>query len=146
MDVTRLVNNKLIDLRREFNARGFDLRLVGGCVRDLLLDRVPNDIDLHTDANPDEQIAIYENLGIRHIPTGLPHGTVSVILDETTYEITSLRRDVETDGRHAVTEYVDNGILDHVLLKKFEELGYDADGEYDLSELIQVFQRINQSN
>lgn len=112
MDVTRLVNSMLIDLRSEFNASGFDIRFVGGCVRDMLLGLDPNDIDLHTDANPDEQIAIYENLGIRHIPTGLQHGTVTVVLDGTTYEITSLRRDVETDGRHAVVEYTRNWELD----------------------------------
>ena len=95
----------LLDLREAFRNAGFDLRVVGGTVRDTLLGNVPNDVDLHTDATPEEATAIYERLKHRWIPTGIDHGTVTAVLADETYEITSLRKDVSTDGRRAVVEY-----------------------------------------
>ena len=95
----------LLMVRDAFREEGFDLRLVGGCVRDTLLGQTPNDVDLHTDATPEESAQIYERLKLRWIPTGIDHGTITVVLDGETYEITSLRRDVSTDGRRAVVEY-----------------------------------------
>jgi tRNA nucleotidyltransferase/poly(A) polymerase len=141
-----IINQPLVDLRQAFVKQGFDLRLVGGCVRDTLLGLIPKDVDLHTDANPDEQIAIYQSNGVRYIETGLQHGTVTVVLNNVSYEITSLRQDTETDGRHANVVYTrDSGhTLDDALLQKFEELGYDKDQEYDLEELTRVFRQINQ--
>jgi tRNA nucleotidyltransferase/poly(A) polymerase len=123
------------------------MRLVGGCVRDLLADKTPKDVDLCTDANPDEAIAIYRELGVRHIPTGLDHGTVTVVLNDVTYEITSLREDVATDGRRAVVKFAGDcsQTLDENLLAQFEALGYELDGEYDVDELMRVFQQISQS-
>lgn len=106
------VNADLRNLAREFGQRGFGLRLVGGCVRDLLAGKTPKDVDLCTDANPDEAMAIYRELGVRHIPTGLDHGTVTVVLNDETYEITSLREDVETDGRRAVVRYTRDWAVD----------------------------------
>lgn len=88
-----------------FHTAGHELWLVGGCVRDTLLGIVPKDIDLATSATPDEQMAIYEANGIRYEPTGLQHGTITVIADGEIYEITTFRIDVETDGRHAVVSY-----------------------------------------
>ena len=142
-----IVNQPLTDLRQLFVNQGFDLRLVGGCVRDTLLGLTPKDIDLHTDADPSEQISIYQAAGIRYIETGLQHGTVTVVLNDVPYEITSLRQDAETDGRHANVVYTrDGGVLDPDLLKKFEALGYNADEEYDVAELTRIFQHINQSS
>lgn len=100
-----LTTPALLELRDAFQLEGFGLRLVGGCVRDALLGHFPNDVDLHTDATPDEATAIYKRLKLRWIPTGIEHGTVTVVLDDITYEITSLRKDVSTDGRRAVVEY-----------------------------------------
>jgi tRNA nucleotidyltransferase (CCA-adding enzyme) len=99
------VNDDLIKLRSLFQAKGFDIRIVGGAVRDILCGQTPDDIDLCTDAFPDEAIAIYEAAGIRYIPTGIDHGTISVVMSGETYEITSLRFDMETDGRHAVVKF-----------------------------------------
>lgn len=99
---------ELWQLRDLFRARGFDLRLVGGCVRDLLHGVMPKDVDLHTDATPAEQQQIYDAAGVRWEPTGLSHGTVSVIFHHVAYEITTLRKDVATDGRHATVEFVRN--------------------------------------
>lgn len=107
-----LLTPKLINLREQFVKRGFDLRLVGGCVRDLMANIEPKDVDLCTDANPSEQLEIYNAAGVRFIETGLQHGTITVVLDDITYEITSLRTDVETDGRHAIVEYTTDWILD----------------------------------
>ncbi|MGN7678456.1 MAG: CCA tRNA nucleotidyltransferase [Anaplasma sp.] len=76
-------------------------RLVGGCVRDSILGRETTDIDLATDLVPDEVIAALQKVGIKTIPTGIKHGTVTAVVRGAPYEITTLRRDVKCDGRHA---------------------------------------------
>jgi len=76
-------------------------RLVGGCVRDALARQKVADFDLATPDLPDSVIAALTNAGLRAIPTGLDHGTVTAIVDGRGFEVTSLRRDVLTDGRHA---------------------------------------------
>jgi poly(A) polymerase len=81
------------------------IRFVGGCVRDALLGREPTDLDLATTAPPQEMLRILGEAGIRAIPTGIEHGTVTAIVDGRPFEITTLRRDVETDGRHAVVAF-----------------------------------------
>jgi tRNA nucleotidyltransferase (CCA-adding enzyme) len=96
---------ELVHLRNTFQKSGFDIRLVGGCVRDMLMDIQPKDIDLCTDASPDEQIALYKAAGVRFAETGLQHGTITAILPEGVYEITSLRTETEHDGRHATVNY-----------------------------------------
>ncbi len=80
---------------------GFAARLVGGCVRDALLGREIADIDLATPARPEEIIAALDAAAIKVVPTGLEHGTVTAVVPPRHYEITTLRRDVETYGRHA---------------------------------------------
>jgi tRNA nucleotidyltransferase/poly(A) polymerase len=72
----------------------------------------PKDVDLHTDATPDECIKIYDAAGFRWEPTGMSHGTISVILDHVAFEITSLRQDVDTDGRHATVAYTRDWVTD----------------------------------
>lgn len=103
---------RLMALRPLFRERGFDIRIVGGSVRDMLLDQVPKDIDLCTDATPEEQIAIYEDAGVTYVPTGLQHGTITVILCELTLEITSLRTEQDHDGRWAKMTYTRDWIED----------------------------------
>jgi tRNA nucleotidyltransferase (CCA-adding enzyme) len=104
MDLS-FITPELHELRARFNQRGFDIRLVGGVVRDTLAGIPAKDIDLCTDATPDQQQEIYEANGYRWIPTGLQHGTVTVVLSGEPHEITSLRVDVSTDGRHAEVEF-----------------------------------------
>lgn len=87
-------------------AGGFALRVVGGAVRDSLVGQVPKDVDLATDATPEEVIALAEKAGLRTIPTGLQHGTVTVVAAGEQFEVTTLRADVETDGRHAKVAFV----------------------------------------
>jgi poly(A) polymerase/tRNA nucleotidyltransferase (CCA-adding enzyme) len=76
-------------------------RLVGGCVRDMLAGRTVADIDLATPDRPEAVLAALAGAGLRAIPTGLAHGTVTAISGGRPFEITTLRRDEETDGRHA---------------------------------------------
>ena len=82
-------------------AAGIAARFVGGCVRDALLDRPTSDIDLATPAHPQDIVAALKRARIRAVPTGIAHGTVTAVLKPRQFEITTLRRDVETYGRHA---------------------------------------------
>ncbi|MEO1303555.1 MAG: CCA tRNA nucleotidyltransferase [Pseudomonadota bacterium] len=83
-------------------------RFVGGCVRNALMDRVVDDIDIATQLTPEETLAALQTANIRAIPTGIEHGTVTAIVDGEPFEITSLRRDVETDGRRAVVAFTED--------------------------------------
>lgn len=80
-------------------------RLVGGVVRDLLKGRPVADVDLATPEPPEQVLATLKKAGIKAVPTGLAHGTVTAVIGSAPYEITTLRRDVETNGRHAVVEW-----------------------------------------
>ena len=84
---------------------GIVARFVGGCVRDALLDREIADIDLATPARPQEVMAVFDKAGIKAVPTGIAHGTVTAVVTSLGpprhFEITTLRRDVETYGRRA---------------------------------------------
>ena len=83
-------------------------RFVGGAVRDALLGRAVADIDVATTLSPEAVMAQLGKAGIATVPTGLDHGTVSARLPHRTIEITTLRRDVETDGRHARVALIDD--------------------------------------
>ena len=83
-------------------------RLVGGCVRDALAGRPCADIDLASPLPPDAAAAALAAGGIRVIPTGLAHGTVTALIGARPFEITTLRRDVLTDGRHAEVAWTDD--------------------------------------
>ncbi|MBE7211864.1 MAG: CCA tRNA nucleotidyltransferase [Gluconacetobacter diazotrophicus] len=80
-------------------------RLVGGAVRDLLCGLPPLDLDLATPEPPDRVAVLLAPAGIKVVPTGIDHGTVTAVLDGRGFEITTLRRDVATDGRHAVVDW-----------------------------------------
>ena len=83
-------------------------RLVGGCVRDAALGRRVSDIDLATPEPPEEVADHLRAAGIKVVPTGLKHGTVTAVADGKPFEITTLRRDVSTDGRHATVTWTDD--------------------------------------
>ncbi len=82
-----------------------DARLIGGVVRDTLLARPVADIDLATPSPPEAVTAALERAGLRALPTGLAHGTVTALVHGRSFEITTLRSDVETDGRHATVAF-----------------------------------------
>ena len=69
------------ELGRVFNSNGHEIRIVGGAVRDLALKKFPKDIDMATDATPDQMIDIFKSNDIRYKPTGLQHGTITAILN-----------------------------------------------------------------
>ena len=87
-------------------------RFVGGCVRKYLTNKLIDDIDIATTLNTDEIKAKFKNTNIKVVDTGVKHGTVTLISDHFKIEITTLRKDVETDGRHAQVEYINNWYLD----------------------------------
>jgi poly(A) polymerase len=80
---------------------GHEARFVGGCVRDAVMERPIGEVDLATTALPEQVTAILNAAQIRVEPTGIEHGTVTAIVEGTGIEITTLREDIETDGRHA---------------------------------------------
>lgn len=89
-------------------ADGVGGRFVGGCVRDAVLGLPSQDIDIATPWPPDRVIERLEAARIKAIPTGIDHGTITAIKDDWRFEITTLRHDVETDGRHALVAYTDD--------------------------------------
>jgi poly(A) polymerase len=80
---------------------GEEARVVGGAVRNTLLDQPVGDVDIATTATPDEVIRRVEAAGLKAVPTGIEHGTVTVVAEGRPHEVTTLREDVETDGRRA---------------------------------------------
>jgi poly(A) polymerase len=86
---------------------GADVYFVGGCVRNALLGAGASDLDLCTNMRPEQVIDLAEAAGIRAIPTGIDHGTVTLVHKSVPYEITTFRRDVATDGRRAVVAFSD---------------------------------------
>ncbi|WP_306004855.1 CCA tRNA nucleotidyltransferase [Aquicoccus porphyridii] len=90
---------------RALTDSGYQALFVGGCVRNALLGRPVNDIDIATDATPETVMALEEQAGFKVVPTGIDHGTVTVVSGSIPHEITTFRHDVETDGRRAVIAF-----------------------------------------
>ena len=84
---------------------GEETRIVGGALRDALFGRPPHEIDLATTLVPEAVITLTKAAGLRAIPTGIQHGTVTVLAGHKTFEVTTLREDIETDGRHAEVRF-----------------------------------------
>ncbi|XP_066985348.1 CCA tRNA nucleotidyltransferase 1, mitochondrial isoform X1 [Macrobrachium rosenbergii] len=96
-----------------FLKHGFEVRIAGGAVRDLLMGKTPHDLDFATTATPEEMKKMFEEEGVRMVNTGgEKHGTVTARLEEENFECTTLRIDVETDGRHAEVEFTKDWQLD----------------------------------
>ena len=87
------------------NEGGHQALAVGGCVRNALMGVPVEDVDIATDAEPERVVALAEAAGLRAVPTGIAHGTVTVVADGLGYEVTTFRRDAETFGRHARVEF-----------------------------------------
>ncbi|MEM8949116.1 MAG: CCA tRNA nucleotidyltransferase [Pseudomonadota bacterium] len=109
--LNRQESRKLLDV---LTTDGAPARFVGGCVRDAMLGEFDpdGDLDIATALLPDEVIKRLEAADIKAIPTGLKHGTVTALVDGQTYEITTLRKDVACDGRHADVQFTDDFELD----------------------------------
>ena len=133
LDINSIVTPAIKYLDKVFKDNNFEIRIVGGAVRDIALNKSPKDIDFASDATPDEMIAMFDKEAIKYIPTGLQHGTITAVVNGEDFEITTLRADKETDGRHAEVEFVKSWEED----AKRRDLTYNAmsmdiDGElYD---------------
>jgi poly(A) polymerase len=91
---------------------GIAARFVGGCVRDAVLELRDREIDIAVDKPPQEVMRALETARIKNVPIGLKHGTVTAIVSGRPYELTTLRRDVETDGRRATVAFTDDWLAD----------------------------------
>ena len=99
--------NKIFGTINNYNETS-EIRYVGGCVRKILNDEKTDDIDLATNLTPDQVKQCLDKNQIKFFETGIEHGTITAVIDDQNFEITTLRKDVKTDGRHAVVEYTTN--------------------------------------
>ena len=102
----------IVRLLRALDAEAGGARFVGGAVRDALLGIPPEDLDLATPFAPDEVVRRLEAAGIKAVPTGIAHGTVTAIASGTMVEVTTLRCDLDTDGRRATVAFTDDWAAD----------------------------------
>ena len=107
---------------------GAEVRAVGGAVRNTLLGRPVTEVDLATPAAPDSVMRLATSAGLKTVATGLDHGTVTVIVDGVPFEVTTLRKDVETYGRHAKVAFTDDWEAD-ARRRDFTINALYADGE-----------------
>lgn len=122
-----LSDNTLFILKR-LKENGFDAFVVGGCVRDILMGKIPDDEDITTNATPQQTKAVFSDYAV--IETGIKHGTVSVIIDRTPYEITTFRTEsTYTDGRHPDSVAFTLKIEDDLSRRDFtiNSIAYDPD-------------------
>ncbi len=114
-------------------SHGGGARYVGGCVRDSIIGRKINDIDIATNLLPEQVIEYLTQRGIKTIPTGLKHGTITAMINKIPVEITTLRRDIVCDGRHAEVAFTAEWIDDAKRRDfTFNALYMDKNGEiYD---------------
>ena len=89
-----------------------ELRFVGGCVRKLIIDEKVDDIDLSINLKPEDVIKVLKKNSINFYESGIDHGTITAIINKKNFEITSLRKDINTDGRHAEVQFTENWLED----------------------------------
>jgi poly(A) polymerase len=137
-----LTRPQLRHLLEIYNGGGEETRIVGGAVRNALLGRPVTEVDCTTTMLPEAIIERAEKAGFKAVPTGIDHGTITVIVEGEPFEITTLREDVETDGRHAVVHFGRDFMLDakrrdftiNALSLGLDGQLYDyTDGESDLA-------------
>ncbi|HZP68426.1 MAG TPA: CCA tRNA nucleotidyltransferase [Pseudolabrys sp.] len=104
-DAAWLTSGMLPQLLNVLDRDGEEARVVGGAVRNALLGAPVLEVDVATTAVPDEVVKRFSAAGFKTIPTGIEHGTVTVVIDKHPFEVTTLRKDVETYGRHAKVEF-----------------------------------------
>ncbi len=105
--MTKILTPSVLHIINALHEEG-EARVVGGAVRDILMDRKVGDIDLATELPPQRVIDILSAHHIKTVQTGLAHGTITAVIDHVGYEITTLRRDIATDGRHATVAFTND--------------------------------------
>jgi len=98
-------SRRLLGIMDVLNGSGEETRVVGGAVRNALIGLSTGDVDLATTALPETVIARARAAGFKPIPTGIEHGTVTLVVRGRPFEVTTLRRDIATDGRHAIVRF-----------------------------------------
>jgi poly(A) polymerase len=128
-DAPWLISGGTARVLQLLNADGEEARVVGGAVRNALLGLVPGDIDIATTALPHEVMRRAKAAGIKAVPTGIDHGTVTLVIDEQPYEVTTLREDTETFGRKAKVAFGRDWVKDAERRDfTMNGLSVDADG------------------
>lgn len=119
-----------VKVMNALQAQGNQALFVGGSVRNGLLNVPCTDIDISTDARPEQTITLATAAGLKAVPTGIDHGTITIVVDGKPFEVTSFRKDVETDGRRAVVAFSDD-IMDDARRRDFtmNAIYARADGE-----------------
>lgn len=108
-----------------------DFRFVGGCVRNFMMDIPLSDIDIACKHEPEKVMELLKNKGIKAIPTGIEHGTITAVINHIPFEITSLRKDINCDGRRATVSFTKNYKEDAERRDfTFNAMSISADGEY----------------
>ncbi len=107
-----LERSQLRRLLEVFNGHGEETRIVGGAVRNALLGRPVTEVDCNTTMLPEAMVKRASEAGFKSVPTGIEHGTITVIVDGEPFEVTALRVDVETNGRQAVVHFGRDFVLD----------------------------------
>jgi poly(A) polymerase len=101
-----------VALFKALQAGGKDPRFIGGCVRNAVFGLPVTDIDIATPERPERVLELLQAANIRAIPTGIDHGTITAVIDDWHYEVTTLRVDVESHGRHATVAFSDDWLAD----------------------------------
>ena len=131
LEITKTTKvSKLFNVISNYNDQG-EIRYVGGCVRKILNNEKFDDIDLATNLKPEEVKECLKNNNIDFFETGIEHGTITARIEERNFEITSLRKDVSTDGRRAVVEFT-NQWMEDSLRRDFTINSIYADKEGNL--------------
>lgn len=104
-DAKWLRSRRLQTLLRALSEGGEEARVAGGAVRNALLDRPVSDVDIATTTVPEETVRRIEAAGFKAVPTGIEHGTITAVANGRPYEVTTLRDDIETDGRRAKVKF-----------------------------------------
>lgn len=113
LNIEKLVSDKKIfRLFRAVESHGGVLRFVGGAVRNALRGMGGSDLDLATDLSPDELVEACQESGLKTVPIGIKFGTVGVVINGKVLEVTSLRKDVKSDGRHSEVEFTTDWEID----------------------------------
>lgn len=127
--MNNMMNIDLDLIRKAFEDANVPVRFVGGCVRDLLLGITPKDWDMATPALPEDILSILKAANINAFDMSNGHGTITAVINNEAYEITTLRQDLETDGRHAVVGFTDSWEVDAERRDfTFNALSMDWDG------------------
>ncbi len=116
INLKNITNNFTIEVNKIFDIfnqeRQGSIRLVGGCVRDIILGKAPEDFDFACQFLPAKSIDILRKNNIKSIETGIKYGTITALIGDKTFEITTLRKDSNYNGRHPKTEFIDDYYLD----------------------------------